>query len=1026
MAGEAEGAGTLRNTSRLVSSGSIDPEPSNDSDTATVTADPAAPALHLEVTTAVVPASAAGAGAGDTITYGYRVTNTGNLEMTGLAVIGTRGGPGACGTTTLGPGTTTTCTAGSYVVTSADVTAGNPITDVATATAGNATTTGPVQYAQVTAGVPLAAAWPSLVVLVTPTVSAPSRQNAAAAGDTIDYRYTVVNNGNVAMEFLGLSDTLGGGVSCPATTLAIGDTMTCTSVSGYVVRQADLDAGGAVTDAATVTARPAGSPTPRSYGPFGADVKVAAPAPALTVRVTADPTGPVAAGDRIAYRYEITNRGNVTVDRLLVTDEMIATIACPVTALAVGAAVVCTSAGDYQVTQDDIDAGVLIINDVLVEGHGVTPGSPRTTAEHSARVPVVPADPALRVTITPSAPSRGLTLGDRITYAYTVRNTGNVTMSEVTVNDSRLGVATCPAAAVAPAVAMTCAGASAYVITQDDVDAGGTIASTARVLGRAPADPVSRAYDTATASLPLASAGGSLVLTVTPVVTPAAHTTAVEAGDQIGYSYRVRNTGRVTMRDITVDDDTLGPAACTAGTLAPGASTSCASPATYEVRQVDVDAGEAITTDAYVSGRLPGGAVVTFGPATAAVAVLAAAPSLTVNGVAKVSPVARQYAARAGDTIAYTFEVVNSGNRTATGIVVTAVRSGTARCPATTLAVRATMTCTGGAEVTVRQSDVDADGPLVESVSVNGFGPFTVAVPLQKATPALRIVAAATVTPPGHRSGVAAGDTVEVSYRLTNTGNVTLTAVTVPSATCPITALVPGAAATCPADASYPVRQTDVDKAKPLTFAATASATGAGRRLTFGPASVSVPPVALRPRMTAAQTATWADRDGNGVLSIRDDVVSTVRVTNTGNATLVNVRVDGIPAKVTCDPTRLAPGAQATCVSEPYHLTADDIARGHRTYEARVTGDVESRPRPAQAHAPSTVVIPADDPGGTPGHFPVTGPDAARLALAGAAVLTLGVALMLLLTYTPPPERTAVPLYRDHTGQWRPALTLRS
>ena len=66
--------------------------------------------------------------------------------------------------------------------------------------------------------------------------------------------------------------------------------------------------------------------------------------------------------------------------------------------------------------------------------------------------------------------------------------------------------------------------------------------------------------------------------------------------------------------------------------------------------------------------------------------------------------------------------------------------------------------------------------------------------------------------------------------------------------------------------------------------------------------------------------------------------------------------------------------------------------------------------------APSTVVIPAE----SPDHVPVTGPAVARLALAGAAILTLGTALMLLLTYSPPIERTAVPLFRDSTGTWRP------
>ncbi|MBL7260522.1 DUF7507 domain-containing protein [Paractinoplanes lichenicola] len=1008
LTGEAQGSGALTATTRVVSSASTDPAPGNDSDAVTVTAAAAAPALNLEVTTAVAPGSATAAGAGDTITYTYRVTNTGNLPMSGLVVTGSRGGPGACGATTLAVGAATTCPAGGYQVTSADVTAGQPILDVVTADAENSATTGPVQYAKVTAGVPLAAAHPSLVVMVTPTVSAPSRQNAAAAGDRIDYSYEIVNNGNVAMEFIGLTDTRAAGVGCPATTLAIGATMTCTSAAGYTVTQADLDAGGVITDAVTVNARPAGSPTAITFGPFGVDVTVAAPAPALLLKVTADRSGPVAAGDVIAYEYEVTNTGNVTVDHLDVTDELIDVIDCPALTLAVGATMTCTSDGGYLVTQDDIDAGVPVEDDALVTAQGVAPGSPVVQAESYDPVPVVAAAPGLALTITPTGRTTELTLGDRISYAYTVRNTGNVTMRAVAVTDSRFGAASCPATVVAVGATMACTAGAIYTVTQTDVDTGGSVALTARVLSGG------TVRDTATSILPLASARGALTITVSPVAGA-----VVGAGDTIGYTYRITNVGRVTMRDIAVDDDTLGAATCPVTSLAPAASTTCTSSRTYTVTDQDVDAGEALTTEAYVSGKLPGGATVTFGPATAAVPVLVPAPALTAQGFAVVTPATRQYAARPGDTVAYTFEVANTGNRALTGIAVTALRSGTARCPATTLAVRATMTCTGQRAVAVTQADQDAAAPFVESVRVLAgtleFGPFTVAVQLEKPVFMLRIMAIAT-----HRPAVTAGDSVSVAYRVTNTGNVSASGLSVPSAACPVAALAPAAVVTCPMPVPYTVTQADIDRNKPLTFRSSATATWSGRASTFGPAAATIALAAPRPAVTAVQTATWKDRDGNGVLGVADDVVSTFEVTNTGNVTLVNVRVTGFPAAVTCKPTRLAPGASATCVSVVYHLTARDIANGERTTEATVTGDVESLGRPTRAAAPSTVVIPFEPP---PGEVPVTGPAAGRLALAGLAVIALGIALMMLVTVAPGggPARTPVQLVLDGAGRWRPA-----
>ncbi|MBM2618824.1 DUF11 domain-containing protein [Actinoplanes sp. LDG1-06] len=1011
LAGQAQSAGSHTATTQIVSSASTDSGSSNDSDSATVTVAAAAPSLGLEVTTTVAPGSASGAGAGDTITYTYRVTNTGNLPMSQLVVSGSRGGPGTCGTTVLAPGAVTTCPAGSYQVTSADVTAGQPIADVVTADAENSATTGPVQYAKVTAKNPVAAAHPSLVVVVWPTVSTAGRQNAAAVGDRIDYAYEIVNNGNVAMEFIGLTDTRASGISCPATTLAIGASMICTAASGYVVTQSDLDVGGPVSDAVTVSARPAGLTTASTYGPFHADISVAAPVPALEMLVTADRSAPAGAGDVIGYDYAVTNVGNVTVGQIDVTDELIDVIDCPAPTVAVGATMTCTSDGGYAVTQDDVDAGVNIEDDAVVIGQGVAPGSAVVTAEGYDPVPVVAAARAMSIavtpTVTPSSHASGLTLGDRIAYAYTVRNTGNVTARTVTVTDSRFGTASCPSATVAVGATMACTAGAAYTVTQDDVDTGGSIALTARVRAG------TTVLDSATTGLPLASARGSLTLTVTPVVAPASHSAAVEAGDTIGYSYRVVNAGLVTMRGVAVDDDTLGAAACDATTLTPGASTRCTSPRSYTVTAQDIDDGEAITTEAYVSGRLPGGATVTFGPATAGVAVLAPAPGLSVLATATVTPAAHQYAAQPGDTVAYTFAVANTGNRALTGIVVTATRSGVARCPAATLAVRATMTCTGLREVTVGQPDLDAGGPLIESVRATAgalaFGPFTVATPLERPAPTLQIVAATTVTPAAHRSGVTAADSIAVAYRVTNTGNVSMTALTVSSATCPVPALRPGAVVTCPVPAAYAVTQADVDRNQPLSFQASATATWSGRAFTFGPAAATVPVAAPRPRVTAVQTATWTDRDGDGRLGVADDVVSTFQVTNTGNVTLVNVRVTGLPAAVTCTPARLAPGARATCVSAPYHLTAADLAAGERTSEAIVTGDVESMGRPARAAAPSTVVVPADSPD-APGTVPVTGPAAARMALTGGALLALGVALMLLLTVTPEGETRRTPV----------------
>ena len=49
------------------------------------------------------------------------------------------------------------------------------------------------------------------------------------AGDTIDYTFLVANTGNVTLTSVGVSDPKVGTVSCPASTLLPGESMTCTA-----------------------------------------------------------------------------------------------------------------------------------------------------------------------------------------------------------------------------------------------------------------------------------------------------------------------------------------------------------------------------------------------------------------------------------------------------------------------------------------------------------------------------------------------------------------------------------------------------------------------------------------------------------------------------------------------------------------------------------------------------------------------------------------------------------------------------
>ena len=76
-------------------------------------------------------------------------------------------------------------------------------------------------------------------------------------GDTVTWTYVVTNTGNVDLDSIVLTDDIEGVITCPATTLAVGDSFTCTATGiatlGQYVNNADVAGvdpqGNTVTDA---------------------------------------------------------------------------------------------------------------------------------------------------------------------------------------------------------------------------------------------------------------------------------------------------------------------------------------------------------------------------------------------------------------------------------------------------------------------------------------------------------------------------------------------------------------------------------------------------------------------------------------------------------------------------------------------------------------------------------------------------------------------------------------------------------
>ena len=138
-----------------------------------------------------------------------------------------------------------------------------------------------------------------------------------------------------------------------------------------------------------------------------------------------------------------------------------------------------TCTASYVTTQADVDKGD-IENAAVVTGHPPA-GPPVTDADADA----VPAVHLPRIDLVKSAfPVQYGAAGEQITYSYTVTNSGNVTLHDIALTDSRLGAVACLAATLAPGQSTTCLGY--HVTTQADVDAG-QITNAAIVTGDPPA-----------------------------------------------------------------------------------------------------------------------------------------------------------------------------------------------------------------------------------------------------------------------------------------------------------------------------------------------------------------------------------------------------------------------------------------------------------------------------------------------------------------------------------------------------------
>ena len=553
------------------------------------------------------------------------------------------------------------------------------------------------------------------------------------------------------------------------------------------------------------------------------------------------------------------------------------------------------------ISQADVDAGSVTNT---ATARGTNPGGTTVTSSSSNTSTPTSTAATLSLTKTAGTPSDANTngrvdSGDTIAYTFRVTNTGAQTLTNVAVSDAKAGATSCPTTTLGPGASTTCTTTAPYVISQADVDAG-SVQNTAAASGRNPAGTAvtSNLSSTSTAT----STAATLSLTKTAGISTDVNANGrVDAGDRIAYSFAVTNTGAQTLTSIAITDPKVGTTTCPATTLAPGASTTCT--ATYTITQADVNSGAVSNTATATSRNPAGGTVTSTSSSTATPTSSVATLSLAKTAQAPVD-VNTSGRVDAGDTIAYSFAVTNTGSLTLTGIAITDPKVGATTCPATTLAPGASTTCTTTAAYVITQADVDA-ASVANTASARGTNPSGAAVtsnssstttPTSTAATATLTKSAGTPTDVNANGRVDVGDTIAYSFAVTNTGAQTLTTVAVNdpkvgATTCPTTTLAPGASTTCTTTAPYRITQADVDAGAVTNTATITARNPAGGTVTSTSSSTATPTTTTATLNLTKTAGTPVDTNTNGRVDAGDAITYSFAVTNTGAQTLTAVAI---------------------------------------------------------------------------------------------------------------------------------------
>ncbi len=828
---------------------------------------------------------------GGAVNWTYVVTNNGNIALTGIQVTDDQGVSVICPQAALAPGDSMTCTASGSAK-------ANQYKNIGKVTGTPPGGLPPVQSED-----------PSHYFGAAPTITIKKYTNDQDAdsptgpyilvGGAVTWKYVVTNTGNVALSNVKVTDDQGVAVTCPAPTLAVGASMTCTATGAAKPGQ--------YKNIGTATGEYAGTPVsandPSHY--FGA-------APALTIKKSTNgddantPPGPaISVGGAVNWTYLVTNNGNVTLTNIAVTDDKGVSITCPKTALNAGDSMTCTANGTATAGQ--------------YRNVGTATGTPPVGPNVSANDPSHYFGAAPAITIKKSVngddantpPGPYISVGGAVNWTYLVANSGNIALSNVKVTDDKGVPVTCPKTTLNAGESMTCtasgtatAGQYKNIGTATGEFDGITVKAEdpAHYFGAAPKISIIKSANGDDANAP-------------PGPT-------IPVGSVVNWTYAVTNNGNVPLVSIAVTDDKVNAVTCPKTALDAGESMTCTANGTATAGQYK-NIGTA-------TGKFGGATVTANDPAHYFGAAAAIAIVKSVNGDDANNPSGPYISV--GSAVNWTYKVTNNGNVPLSNVKVTDDQNIAVTCPGTALAVGASMTCTAsGTAIAGQYKNIGMATGEYAGTTVNASDPAyyfgtTVAIDLTKF---VSVDNKSSWDDANSATGPVAfvGDPVYFKFVVKNTGNVPLATLTLSdnvysTSTCAVpSALAPDASFEC---VIGPISATKDQH----TNTATAGGVFGGKTVSdkdsanyFGAA----PSVDIEKFVSVDEKATWADADAPTGPQVRASVNVYFKfvVKNTGNVPLSNVTLsDNVYSTSACVvPSALAPGASFECVIGPFAAT---------------------------------------------------------------------------------------------------------